>query len=90
MSHPILTLLQPKFLSKEERAQLAIAKRAQEIREQREKEESTRKNREALERDAQELAAKESSGNRYGTSRCRYFLFSSAIPAPPISSYRRQ
>ncbi|KAF8212328.1 P-loop containing nucleoside triphosphate hydrolase protein [Mycena galopus ATCC 62051] len=59
----------PKFLSKEERATLAIAKRAQEIREQKEKDELAKKDREALERDADELRMKErnqSSSNRYG------------------------
>ena len=42
--------MKPKFLSKEERAKLAIAKRAAEIREQKEKEERARKEREDLER----------------------------------------
>ncbi|KAI5834125.1 P-loop containing nucleoside triphosphate hydrolase protein [Schizophyllum commune Tattone D] len=45
----------PKFLSKEERAKLAIAKRAAEIREQKEKEERARKEREDLERQAEEI-----------------------------------
>jgi ATP-dependent RNA helicase DDX23/PRP28 len=60
---------QPKFLSKEERAKLAIAKRAQEIREQKEKDESSRRDRETLERDADELRMKErNSSSRYGRS----------------------
>ncbi|KAF9453219.1 P-loop containing nucleoside triphosphate hydrolase protein [Macrolepiota fuliginosa MF-IS2] len=58
----------PKFLSKEERAKIAIAKRAQEIREQKERDEATRKDKEALERDAEELAAKERN-NRYSGGR---------------------
>ncbi|KAJ7489800.1 P-loop containing nucleoside triphosphate hydrolase protein [Mycena galericulata] len=63
----------PKFLSKEERAKLAIAKRAQEIREQKEKDELTRKDRAALEQEAEELRAKERGGqNRYGRNDDRY------------------
>ncbi|KAH7107572.1 P-loop containing nucleoside triphosphate hydrolase protein [Auriculariales sp. MPI-PUGE-AT-0066] len=49
----------PKFLSKEERAKLAIEKRAQEIREQREKEQQQRGDREAFERQAAELRSRE-------------------------------
>ncbi|KAF4603565.1 mRNA splicing protein prp28 [Pleurotus pulmonarius] len=61
----------PKFLSKEERAKLAIAKRAQEIREQKEREEASQKDRETLEREANELRRKEmGSSNRYGGGRC--------------------
>lgn len=48
--------LQPKFLSKEERAKLAIAKRAQEIKEERERTDRTRQEREVLERQAHELS----------------------------------
>ncbi|KAJ7740697.1 P-loop containing nucleoside triphosphate hydrolase protein [Mycena maculata] len=65
----------PKFLSKEERAKLAIAKRAQEIREQKEKDESARKDRAALEQEAEELRAKErssQSSSRYGRNDDRY------------------
>ncbi|KAJ7632534.1 P-loop containing nucleoside triphosphate hydrolase protein, partial [Roridomyces roridus] len=63
----------PKFLSKEERAKLAIAKRAQEIREQKEKEELTRKDRAVLEQEAEELRAKErNSQSRYGRNDDRY------------------
>ncbi|KAJ7582885.1 P-loop containing nucleoside triphosphate hydrolase protein [Mycena floridula] len=60
----------PKFLSKEERAKLAIAKRAQEIKEQKERDENTRKDRENLERDAEEIRMRDRerqpSGGRYG------------------------
>ncbi|KAG6818186.1 mRNA splicing protein prp28 [Tephrocybe sp. NHM501043] len=55
----------PKFLSKEERAKIAIAARAKEIQEQREKEDNARKDREALERDAEDLRQKERSGGRH-------------------------
>jgi ATP-dependent RNA helicase DDX23/PRP28 len=66
--NPFLTRLlhtQPKFLSKEERAQLAIAKRTQEIREEREREATARRDREALEREAEEVRQKERN-TRYG------------------------
>ncbi|KAH7923881.1 hypothetical protein BV22DRAFT_1130324, partial [Leucogyrophana mollusca] len=56
----------PKFLSKEERAQLAIAKRAAELKEQRERDEKARRDREALERDAEDLARQSHSHSRYG------------------------
>ncbi|KAJ7172569.1 P-loop containing nucleoside triphosphate hydrolase protein [Mycena filopes] len=63
----------PKFLSKEERATLAIAKRAQEIREQKEKDELARKDRATLEQDAEELRMKErGQSNRYGRNDDRY------------------
>ncbi|KAF4615458.1 hypothetical protein D9613_002960 [Agrocybe pediades] len=55
----------PKFLTKEERAKIAIAKRAEEIRLERERLESARKDREQLEREAEELAQRERNG-RYG------------------------
>lgn len=62
-------------MSKEERAKLAIAKRAQEIKEQREKEEQQKKQREDFEREADTLRAKErqrEADNRYGRgSRCQ-------------------
>ncbi len=45
----VLICLQPKFLSKEERAKVAIAKRAAEIRQTKEREENARKERDALE-----------------------------------------
>jgi hypothetical protein len=56
---------QPKFLTKEERAKLAIAKRAQEIREETERRETTRRDRDALEREADELAQQDRN-NKYG------------------------
>ncbi|KAG8906275.1 mRNA splicing protein prp28 [Tulasnella sp. 403] len=56
----------PKFLSKEERAKLAIEKREQEIREQRQREEQKRTERELLERDAEQLRAQQYGGGRYG------------------------
>ncbi|CAA7271780.1 unnamed protein product [Cyclocybe aegerita] len=61
----------PKFLTREERAQLAIAKRAQEIREEKERNEAARKDRETLEREAEGLSQRErtrysgSNGGRY-------------------------
>ena len=66
--------LQPKFLSKEERAKIAIAKRAQEIKEQKEKEDKTKQDRDALEREAEDIRQKErSQPNRYGGgSRSQY------------------
>jgi len=50
---------QPKFLSKEERAKLAIEKRTQELREQREKDQLQRADRDAFERQAAELRSRE-------------------------------
>jgi ATP-dependent RNA helicase DDX23/PRP28 len=68
--HITETGLQPKFLSKEERAKLAIEKRAQEIKEQREKEERQRKGREVLEAQAAELRRQEDNDRyRGGSSR---------------------
>lgn len=65
---------QPKFLTKEERAKLAIAKRAQEIREETERRETTRRDRDALEREADELAQRERN-NKYGSRcQCCYFV----------------
>ncbi|KAF8969994.1 P-loop containing nucleoside triphosphate hydrolase protein [Flammula alnicola] len=55
----------PKFLSKEERAKLAIAKRAQEIREEKERSEASRRDRETLESQADEISQRERS-NKYG------------------------
>ncbi|KAI8998524.1 DEAD-domain-containing protein [Trametes punicea] len=54
----------PRFLTKEQRAQLAIQKREQEIREQREKEERARRDREALEREAEEIRRREREQER--------------------------
>ncbi|KAG6903210.1 mRNA splicing protein prp28 [Termitomyces sp. Mi166 len=57
----------PKFLSREERAKIAIAARAKEIQGQKQKEESARRDREALEREAEEFRQKE-RGQNYGAS----------------------
>ncbi|KAG2367488.1 P-loop containing nucleoside triphosphate hydrolase protein [Suillus spraguei] len=54
----------PKFLSKEERAKIAIAKRAAELREQRERDEKSRTDREALEREAEEVRQREQERER--------------------------
>ncbi|KAG8954718.1 mRNA splicing protein prp28 [Tulasnella sp. 424] len=54
----------PRFLTKEERAKLAIEKRTQEIREQKAKEEDKRRERETLEREADQLRHREQE--RYG------------------------
>ncbi|KAJ7098007.1 P-loop containing nucleoside triphosphate hydrolase protein [Mycena belliarum] len=64
----------PKFLSKEERAALAIANRAKEIREQKEKDDLVRKDRAVLEQEAEELRMKERShtSSRYGRNDDRY------------------
>ncbi|KAI0807454.1 DEAD-domain-containing protein [Fomes fomentarius] len=59
----------PRFLTKEQRAQLAIQKRAQEIKEQKDKDERSKRDREALERDAEEFRQKERErdrSSRYG------------------------
>ncbi|KAI0318643.1 P-loop containing nucleoside triphosphate hydrolase protein [Amylostereum chailletii] len=67
----------PRFLSKEERAKLAIAKRAQEIKDAKTKEDETRKDRESLERQAEQVRLQEreragGGGNRYGGGGARY------------------
>ncbi|KAJ3880992.1 P-loop containing nucleoside triphosphate hydrolase protein [Lentinula edodes] len=54
----------PKFLSKEERAALAIAKRTQEIKEQKLKDENAKKDRAALEKEADGLRYRDN--RRYG------------------------
>lgn len=56
--------VQPKFLSKEERAKIAIAKRAAELREQRERDERSRMDREGLEREAEEVRQREQDRER--------------------------
>jgi ATP-dependent RNA helicase DDX23/PRP28 len=64
---------QPKFLTREDRARIAIAKRAQEIQEEKRKEEDNRKNREQLEREAEVIRRRERE-SKYSTSssaRCR-------------------
>ncbi|KZT11230.1 P-loop containing nucleoside triphosphate hydrolase protein [Laetiporus sulphureus 93-53] len=61
----------PRFLTKEQRAQLAISKRAQEIKEQREKDEQAKQDRERLEREAEEIHQRERErerASRYGGS----------------------
>ncbi|KAF5358278.1 hypothetical protein D9756_001646 [Leucocoprinus leucothites] len=68
----------PKFLTKEERAKIAIAKRAQEIKDQKARDEASRRDREALEREAEELAVKER--NKYGSGRCSYPTFTFLSP----------
>ncbi|KAF8577257.1 pre-mRNA-splicing ATP-dependent RNA helicase PRP28 [Ramaria rubella] len=57
----------PRFLSKEERAKIAIEKRAQEIKQQKDRDEQARCQRDALERQAEELRVKErdEQANRY-------------------------
>ncbi|KAL6305423.1 pre-mRNA-splicing ATP-dependent RNA helicase PRP28 [Sparassis latifolia] len=59
----------PKFLTKEQRAQLAIDKRAQEIKDQREKEERAKQDRAILEMEAEEIRQRERErerASRYG------------------------
>jgi ATP-dependent RNA helicase DDX23/PRP28 len=71
-----LANFQPRFLSKEDRAKLAIAKRAQEIKEQKERDEKAKKDREALEREAEEFRNKDrNQANRYGggSTRCQSY-----------------
>lgn len=70
----ILDLIQPRFLTKAQRAELALAKRNQEEQELREKEERERKDREALEREAEEFRARDrdrTRESRYGSSGTR-------------------
>jgi ATP-dependent RNA helicase DDX23/PRP28 len=64
---------QPKFLSKEERAQLAIAARAAELRAAREREEEVRAGRALLEREAEAVRRAEAPrGGSGGGGRCAY------------------
>ncbi|KAF8447580.1 P-loop containing nucleoside triphosphate hydrolase protein [Boletus edulis BED1] len=61
----------PRFLSKEERAKIAIAKRAAELKEQREREEKTKQDRDALEREAEAVRQRERErerSSRYGST----------------------
>ncbi|KAI0797886.1 pre-mRNA-splicing ATP-dependent RNA helicase PRP28 [Abortiporus biennis] len=61
----------PRFLTKEQRAQLAIQKRAQEIREEKEKALQAQQDREALEREAEEIRQRERErdrSSRYGNN----------------------
>ncbi|KAI0950533.1 hypothetical protein AcV7_008968 [Taiwanofungus camphoratus] len=65
----------PRFLTKEQRAKLAIQKRAQEIKEQREKDEQAKRDRERLERDAEDIRQRERErerASRYGGGGSRY------------------
>lgn len=60
---------QPKFLTKEQRATLAISRRAQELREEREREERSRSERQELEKEAEEYRQRERErdrASRYG------------------------
>ena len=84
-----LTPLQPKFLSKEERAKLALDKREQEIREQREKDEKRKVERDALERDAEELRQKEfqASSSKYSRCQCSSFDVAHAHTLPDEDRY---
>ena len=61
-----IILKQPKFLTKEQRAQLAIERRSKEIKEEKEREESKRREREALEREAGELERQNSQQQYHG------------------------
>ncbi|KAF6761555.1 pre-mRNA-splicing ATP-dependent RNA helicase PRP28 [Ephemerocybe angulata] len=58
----------PIFLRKEQRAQIAIERRSQEVRADKEKYENKRKEREVLEREAGELGKQHNQGGRYGGS----------------------
>jgi ATP-dependent RNA helicase DDX23/PRP28 len=65
---------QPKFLTKAQRAELALAEHNREEQERREKEERERKGREVLERDAEEFRVRDRDRNResrYGSSGTR-------------------
>ncbi|KAG5353986.1 mRNA splicing protein prp28 [Termitomyces sp. Mn162] len=79
----------PKFLSKEERAKIAIAARAKEIQEQRQKDDSARRDREALEREAEELRQRNGSSrhqDRYAhpeRDRDRHGRRRGNMPPPP-------
>ena len=65
---------QPRFLTKAQREELALAKRNQDEQERREREERERKDREALEREAEEFRNRDrdrSRESRYGSSGTR-------------------
>lgn len=76
MLFPLTKVSQPKFLSKEERAKLAIAKRAQEIREEKDRSEASRRDRQSLESQAEEISQRDrntkynGSGSGGGSGRC--------------------
>ncbi|CAL1704369.1 unnamed protein product [Somion occarium] len=60
----------PRFLTKEQRAQLAIEKRSQELKQQREREEQAKRDRDLLEREAEDIRARERErerASRYGS-----------------------
>jgi ATP-dependent RNA helicase DDX23/PRP28 len=85
-----LAHIQPKFLSKEERAKIAIAKRAAELKEQRERDEKARMDREVLERDAQEVRQREQERERtarYSTGGDRRMIFTRSNSLVLISCY---
>ena len=70
----LTTLPQPKFLTKAQRAELALAKQNQEEQERKEKEQRERKDREVLEREAEEFRARDrdrTRESRYGPSGTR-------------------
>lgn len=75
---------QPKFLSKEERAKIAIAKRAAELKEQRGREEKARQDRDVLEREADALRQREREKERTarygGTPRRKLFFLHCTLP----------
>lgn len=85
-------LSQPRFLTKEQRAQLAIEKRQQEIKEQREKEERTKKDRETLEREAEEVRQRERErerASRYGGGGRGVYNSFTFLASPHTIAYRR-
>jgi len=70
----LTTLPQPKFLTKAQRAELALANKNQEEQERKEKQQRERKDREVLEREAEEFRARDRDRNResrYGSSGTR-------------------
>jgi len=82
--------VQPKFLSKEERAKIAIAKRAAELKEQRERDEKARSDRETLEREAQEVRQREQERERaarYGSGGDRRTISTGSNPLILITFY---
>ncbi|EKM55542.1 uncharacterized protein PHACADRAFT_173680 [Phanerochaete carnosa HHB-10118-sp] len=73
----------PKFLTKEQRAKLALEKREQEIREQKEREERARQERETLERGAEEHRQKQRERERAAPS--TPLITDSAEYVPPMT-----
>ncbi|KAH7915000.1 P-loop containing nucleoside triphosphate hydrolase protein [Hygrophoropsis aurantiaca] len=76
----------PKFLTREERAQIAIAKRAAELRDQRERGEKARADRDALEREADELNRPRHSSS----SRCTPIHAFPNVPTGPRADRQKQ